>query len=172
VIGEISRQTGHGRPLIDIADIAADLGRTLGSFVLPPAIEAAHGQLRAADLIVIGVPVLQGFLPGRLQALSRPPRPQGPRGQVGDPGGHRRQRPARADPRTPAARLTSYLGLYSAPKTLFARDTDFSDYRLASPAIAERVALVAGQARRLLRTPAAHGLAERPDAFIHPRRSP
>ena len=56
VIGEISRQTGHGGPLIDLADIAADLGRTLGSFVLPPAIEAAHGQLRAADLIVIGVP--------------------------------------------------------------------------------------------------------------------
>jgi hypothetical protein len=44
VIGEISRQTGHGGPLIDIADIAADLGRTLGSFVLPPAIEAAHGS--------------------------------------------------------------------------------------------------------------------------------
>lgn len=52
------------------------------------------------------------------------------------------------------------LTIYSAPKTLFARDTDFSDYRLASPAIAERVALVAGQARRLLRAPAAHALAE------------
>ena len=32
VIGEISRQTGHGGPVIDIADIAADLGRTLGTF--------------------------------------------------------------------------------------------------------------------------------------------
>ena len=64
VIGEISRQTGHGGPLIDLADIAADLGRTLGSFVLPPAIEAAHGQLRAADLIVIGVPVYKASYPG------------------------------------------------------------------------------------------------------------
>lgn len=51
--------------------------------------------------------------------------------------------------------LTSYLGLYSAPKTLFARDSDFTDYRLTNPAIAERAALVAGQARQLLRAPAA-----------------
>ena len=40
VIGEISRQTGLGGPLIDIADIAAEPGRTLGSWALPPAIAA------------------------------------------------------------------------------------------------------------------------------------
>ena len=155
VIGEISRQTGHGGPVIDIADIAADLGRTLGTFVLPPAIEAAHGQLRAADLIVIGVPVYKASYPGAFKHfldLLDPKALEGKSAILVATGGSDQhalilEHQLRA--------LTSYLGLYSAPKTLFARDSDFTDYRLTNPAIAERAALVAGQARQLLRAPAA-----------------
>ena len=160
VIGEISRQTGIGGPVIDIAELAPDLGRTLGSWVLPPAIEAAHAQLRAADLIVIGVPVYKASYPGAFKHfldLIDPKALEGKAAILLATGGSDQhalilEHQLRA--------LTSYLGLYSAPKTLFARDSDFTDHRLTNPAIAERVALVAVQARRLLRAPAAPALAE------------
>ena len=160
VIGEITRQTGFGGGVIDIAEIAADLGRTLGTFVLPPAIEAAHAQLRGADLIVIGVPVYKASYPGAFKHfvdLIDPKALEGKAAILVATGGSDQhalilEHQLRA--------LASYLGLYSAPKTVFARDTDFSDYRLANPAIAERVALAAGQARWLLRAPAARALAE------------
>lgn len=69
VIGEISRQTDLRGPIIDLAELAADLGRSLGTFVLPPAIKEAHARLRAADLIVIGVPVHKASYPGAFKLI-------------------------------------------------------------------------------------------------------
>ena len=160
VVGEISRQTGLRGPIIDLAELAADLGRSLGTFVLPPAIEEAHARLRAADLIVIGVPVYKASYPGAFKHfldLLDPKALEGKSAILVATGGSDQhalilEHQLRA--------LTSYLGMYSAPKTLFARDTDFPGFHLTSPAIAERAALVAGQARWLLRAPAAHALAE------------
>ena len=122
--------------------------------------EAAHAQLRAADLIVIRVPVYKASYPGAFKHfldLIDPKALEGKAAILLATGGSDQhalilEHQLRA--------LTSYLGLYSAPKTLFARDSDFTDHRLANPAIAERVALVAAQARRLLRAPAAPALAE------------
>ena len=159
VIGEITRQTGHGAALIDIAELAPDLGRSLGSFVLPPAIEEAHAQLRGADLIVIGVPVYKASYPGAFKHFLDLIDPKALEGKaailVATGGSEQHALILEHQLRT----LTSYLGVYSAPKTVFARDTDFADYRLANPAIAERVAFVAGQAAWLLRAPAPRALA-------------
>ncbi|MCK6388689.1 MAG: NAD(P)H-dependent oxidoreductase [Zoogloea sp.] len=140
VIGEITRQTGFGGGVIDIAELA-------------------HAQLRGADLIVIGVPVYKASYPGAFKHfvdLIDPKALEGKAAILVATGGSEQhalilEHQLRA--------LASYLGLYSAPKTVFARDTDFADYRLANPAIAERVAFVAGQAAWLLRAPAARTLA-------------
>jgi MsuE subfamily FMN reductase len=172
VIGEISRQTGHGGPVIDIADIAADLGRTLGSFVLPPAIEAAHGQLRAADLIVIGVPVYKASYPGAFKHfldLLDPKALEGKSAILVATGGSDQhalilEHQLRASPATWAS--------IRRPKRCSPATPIFPTTASRAPPLPSGWPWSPGRPAGCCARRPPTGWPRRPDAFIHPRRSP
>jgi len=151
ILKEVASRSGHQTKLIDIADIAQDLGKTFSTENLSPALQEAYQQLETADVLVIGVPVYKASYPGLFKHffdLIDPKLLEGKVAVIAATGGSDQHALVLEHQlRT----LLNFLGVYSAPKTVFAKDADFTNYQVSSAVIAERIVLVAEQALWLAR---------------------
>jgi FMN reductase len=64
VAGRVAARTGGSLTLVDVAELAPDLGRAFSRKQAGPALEAALRAVEAADLIVAGSPVYKGSYTG------------------------------------------------------------------------------------------------------------
>jgi len=151
IVNEIAGRASHQSVVIDIADIAKDLGQALSTVNLAPSLQYAYQQLEDADILVIGVPVYKASYPGLFKHffdLIDPKLLEGKVAVIAATGGSDQHALVLEHQlRT----LLNYLGIYSAPKTIFAKDTDFTNYQLNNPVIVERIDAVADQALWLAR---------------------
>ncbi|MBE0471111.1 MAG: NAD(P)H-dependent oxidoreductase [Methyloprofundus sp.] len=153
IVNEISLAASHHvqEQIIDIADIASALGQTFDPKNLTPKLQAAYSAVAEADVLVIGVPVYNASYPGLFKHFFDLIDPKLLEGKVAvlaaTGGSDQHALVLEHQLRT----LLNFLGVYSAPKTVFAKDTDFSNYQVNSSAITERIRLVAEQGLWLAR---------------------
>ncbi|MDD2932654.1 MAG: NAD(P)H-dependent oxidoreductase [Methylotenera sp.] len=151
ILNEVSSRSGHQTKLIDIADIAQDLGKTFSAENLSPALQKAYQQLETADVLVIGVPVYKASYPGLFKHFFDLIDHKVLEGKVAviaaTGGSDQHALVLEHQLRT----LLNFLGVYTAPKTVFAKDADFTNYQVSSADITERIVLVAEQALWLAR---------------------
>jgi FMN reductase len=150
----IGRQAAHRLgaefDVVDIAELAPSLAIT--SFKnLPEAVLRAQQRLKAADLLVIGSPVYKGSYSGLLKHfldLTDPNLLAGKVAVLAATGGSDRHALVIDHQLRP---LASFFELNTVPAGVYARDTEFVDYRrLASESTQARVDLAVGQALSLL----------------------
>lgn len=157
----LSRAAKHGggkTELIDIAEIAKDVGGAISYDQLPPVLVDAYRKLAGADLIVIGSPVYKASYTGLLKHffdLIDPKQLAGKVAILSATGGSDQHASVLEYQLRP---LTSFFGIVSAPTAIYARDTEFEKeqvesvkYRLNSDAISSRVDTAVGQALELVR---------------------
>lgn len=151
IVSEIENRSSYTSSLIDIADIVQDLGQTFSTNNLVPALQDAYDALKSADILVIGVPVYKASYPGLFKHffdLIDPKLLEGKVAVIAATGGSDQHALVLEHQlRT----LLNFLGVYSAPKTVFAKDSDFANYQVTSDVIAERIKSVADQALWLAR---------------------
>lgn len=146
ILGKLSQRT-HGKyELIDIADIAKELGATLSYDQLPPVIADAYKKLSSADIIVIGTPVYKASYTGLMKHFFDLIDPKLLAGKVailaatGGSDQHALMLEYQLRP------LASFLGIVSVPSTIYVRDNEYVNYKLVSDTIAERINSVVDQA--------------------------
>jgi FMN reductase len=151
IVHEISRHASHHASVIDIADLAQDLGKTFNTENLAPSLQEAYSTLASADILVIGVPVYKASYPGLFKHffdLIDPKLLEGKVAVIAATGGSDQHALVLEHQlRT----LLNFLGIYSAPKTVFAKDVDFENYQVSSAVIKDRIGSVAEQALWLAR---------------------
>lgn len=151
IVNQIADRASHQSSVIDIADVAQDLGKTFNTNNLSPSLQEAYSALAQADILVIGVPVYKASYPGLFKHffdLIDPKLLEGKVAVIAATGGSDQHALVLEHQlRT----LLNFLGVYSAPKTVFAKDADFTNYQVSSAVIAERIVLVAEQALWLAR---------------------
>jgi FMN reductase len=168
LLSEIAASSGAQSRLIELVDIGPDLFQSVvpepfESFTsrrLSPRARSALAAIEAADALVVGTPVYKGSYSGALKHLFDLIPPNALAGKLvllAATGG------------TPLhglvidQELRPLFGFFRAltiPASIFALETDFKDYRVDQPALAERVRRAADEISELLGTRAAHRLAE------------
>jgi FMN reductase len=147
---EIAAKTGAEFDLIDIADLLPTLLSATSFDKLPQALQDTHRQLASADLIVIGSPVYKGSYSGLLKHyldLLNPTLLAGKAAVLAATGGSDRHALVIEHQLRP---LASFFELHTVPFGVYARDTDFVDYRLTSESTRARVDETVTQSLRLL----------------------
>ena len=153
LVETIGRQAAHRLgaefDVVDIAELASSLATT--SFKnLPEAVQRAQQRLKAASLLVIGSPVYKGSYSGLLKHfldLTDPTLLAGKVAVLAATGGSDRHALVIDHQLRP---LASFFELNTVPVGVYARDTEFTDYRLSSDATQARVDLAVRQALTLL----------------------
>lgn len=147
---EIAAQTGAEFDLIDIADLLPALLSVTSFDKLPQALQNTHQLLASADLIVIGSPVYKGSYSGLLKHyldLLNPSLLAGKAAVLAATGGSDRHALVIEHQLRP---LASFFELNTVPFGVYARDTDFVDYRLTSESTRARVDATVKQSLKLL----------------------
>jgi FMN reductase len=154
LVEAIGRQAAHRLggefELIDIAELATSLAATVSFKNLPDPVRRAQQRLQAADLLVIGSPVYKASYAGLLKHfldLTDPTLLAGKVAVLAATGGSDRHALVIDHQLRP---LASFFELNTVPAGVYARDTEFVDYRLASESTQARVDLAVRQALTLL----------------------
>lgn len=132
--------------LIDVSELAPSLAATVSFKNLPDAVHQAQQKLARADLIVIGSPVYKGSYSGLLKHfldLVDPALLSGEVALLAATGGSDRHALVIEHQLRP---LASFFELHTVPAGVYARDTEFSDYRLSSDSVQQRIDLALRQA--------------------------
>lgn len=140
----------HALDLIDVAELALELGFTLARQDALPELETVLKKIETADLLVVGTPICNGSYTGLLKHLFDLVTPsrseQGvaiiaatDRGDCNSLVLEHSLRP-----------LLSLLGYCTVPTAVFARDDDFVDLHLAQEAVIIRARRAVGEAFRVL----------------------
>lgn len=146
ILGKVSQKTHSKYELIDIADIAKELGAALSYDQLPPVLADAYKKLSSADIIVIGTPVYKASYTGLLKHffdLIDPKLLAGKVAILAATGGSDQHALILEYQLRP---LASFLGIVSVPSTIYVRDNEYVNYKLVSDTIAERINSVVNQA--------------------------
>lgn len=150
ILSNASHQV-HGKfDLIDIANIAKDLGSTVAYDQLPEVVSDAYRKLEEADLIVIGTPVYKASYTGLLKHffdLIDPKKLSGKVAILAATGGSDQHSLVLEYQLRP---LASFFGIVTVPTAIYARDTEFINYQLNSDPIEARIDSAVIQAKRLL----------------------
>lgn len=151
IVQAIGRRTLKQGDVIDVAEIAVELGQALSFADYPVALNEAIDELTSADIIVVGVPIYKASYPGLFKHFFDLIDPKALEGKVAviaaTGGSNQHALVLEHQLRT----LLSFMGVYSAPKTVFALDSDFTNYRLVNPDIVKRIDALAEQALWLAR---------------------
>ncbi|ATE59172.1 NAD(P)H-dependent oxidoreductase [Thauera sinica] len=155
VLDAARRQGAGATHLINIADLAGDLGHALDPRKLPEPVAAAYRTLFAADVIVIATPVYKASYTGLLKHFLDLVDPKELKGKVAvlaATGGSERHALAVEHELRP---LAAFFGLHVVPEGIYLKDADFSKladgsgYVLESGQAAEAIGLAAAQALQL-----------------------
>jgi FMN reductase len=150
ILTETSQKTHRKYDLIDIADIAAEVGATLSYERIPEAVLEAYRKLSEADIIVIASPIYKASYTGLLKHfldLIDPKILSGKIAILAATGGSDQHTLVLESHLRP---LASFFGLITVPTAIYARDSEFVDYQLHSEAISTRIRTAADQAARLI----------------------
>lgn len=140
----------HALDLIDVAELALELGFTLARQEAPPELETVLKKIETADLLVVGTPICNGSYTGLLKHLFDLVTPS--RSEEGvaiiaaTDGGDCNSLVLEHSLRP----LLSLLGYCTVPTAVFARDDDFVDLHLAQEAVISRARRAVGEAFRIL----------------------
>jgi FMN reductase len=150
ILQNASHKTHSKIDLIDIADIAKEVGNTVAFNEIPEVLLDAYRKLAEADLIVIASPVYKGSYTGLFKHfldLLDPKRLTGKVTILAATGGSNHHALVLEHQFRP---LASFFGLITVPTTIYALDTDFVDYKLQDEAIKARIGVAVDQALGLL----------------------
>ena len=151
IVSKVSAKARCTVEIIDIPEIAKDLGASISYDQLPESVSSAHRKLEAADLIIIGTPVYKGSYTGMLKHffdLIDPKRLSGKVAILAATGGSDQHALVLEYQLRP---LASFFGIVTVPTAIYARDTEFLEYQLSSQAISSRIEDSVNQALRLLK---------------------
>ncbi|HEY8353421.1 MAG TPA: NADPH-dependent FMN reductase [Methylophilaceae bacterium] len=150
VLEQVTQRVSGKRELIDIADIAREVGTAVSFDQIPAVVSEAHRKLAEADLIVIGTPVYKASYTGLLKHFFDLIDPKQLKGKVAilvATGGSDQHASVLEYQLRP---LASFFGIVTSPTAVYARDNEFIDYQLHSETISARVDHAVGQALTLL----------------------
>ena len=159
VLARVAHRVPGKTDLIDIAEIAKDVGSTVAFDQIPAVVSEAHRKLAEADLIVIGTPVYKASYTGLLKHFFDLVDPKQLNGKVAilvATGGSDQHASVLEYQLRP---LASFFGVVTAPTAIYARDNEFINYQLHSEPIAARIESALSQALSLLQESRAVALA-------------
>lgn len=139
--------------VVDIAEIASDLGGAVSFSDIPAPVARAHALLAEADLVILGSPTYKGSYSGLLKHFLDLLDPAALKGKVtllAATGGSDRHALVIEHQLRP---LASFFETITVPAGVYVKDSDFVNYALpagASPALLARITLAAEQAAALL----------------------
>ena len=137
--------------VIDIAQLSSVLGPTIAFNNFPEPLAQAYEKLNQADLIVIATPVYKGSYTGLLKHFFDLVDPKLLAGKVAilaaTGGSDQHALVLEYQLRS----LASFFGLYTVPTTIYAKDTEFTNYQLQSEVITQRIDNALNQAEFLLK---------------------
>jgi FMN reductase len=150
VLKQVVTPLPHALDLIDVADVALELGFTLARQDAPPELETVLQRIESADLLVVGTPISNGSYTGLLKHLFDLVTPSRSEESVaiiaatdrGDCNSLVLEHSLRP--------LLSLLGYCTVPTAVFARDDDFVGLHLAQEAVITRARRAVGEAFRIL----------------------
>ena len=137
--------------VIEISDIGKALGGAFSVSALPEAVRRQFAAVESADFLIVAAPVFRGTYPGLFKHFFDL---VGQNALVDTPvllaatGGSDRHA------------LVSFFQSLTLPIGVYGTETDFSDYRVSSPALQARIDLAVERALPLLRARQARGAAE------------
>lgn len=147
-------ELGHHLPIdsriIELGDIARPLGGALSRKELPETVEHELRAIESADLLIVATPVYRGSYPGQFKHLFDL---IGQDALIGTPvllaatGGSDRHALVIDHQLRP---LFSFFQSITLPLGVYASEADFSNYRISSEALQERVRLAIERALPLL----------------------
>ena len=159
VLARASHQAPSKIDLIDIAEIAQELGSTVSYDRLPAVVAESFRKLADADLIVIGTPVYKASYTGLLKHffdLLDPKLLLGKTAILGATGGSDQHALVLEYQLRP---LASFFGVATTPTAVYARDIEFIDYQLNNDAIFLRIDQALAQAFSMIPADSAVALA-------------
>jgi FMN reductase len=148
--------------VIDIAELASELGHAVSFNSIPAAVTRAHQLLAQADVLVLASPVYKGSYSGLFKHFLDLLDPNALRGKVtllAATGGSDRHALVLEHQLRP---LASFFEVVTVPSGVYARDSDFVNYQLQLPEAVQtlaRIDLAVAQAVSLLHTAQAPALA-------------
>jgi FMN reductase len=148
-----ARETPAQIQVIDIAELAAELGSAVSFNNIPAAITRAHALLAGADLVILASPVYKGSYSGLLKHFLDLLDPAALRGKVvilAATGGSDRHALVLEHQLRP---LASFFESITVPAGIFVRDGEFVNYQLpeeSAEASWKRIDLAVAQALSLL----------------------
>lgn len=154
LVEEITARASHqlhaAAEIIDIAEIAPVLGSTISYGHYPAELAEAYRKIQNAELIVIGSPVYKASYTGLLKHFFDLLDPKALAGKVAilaaTGGSDQHAMIVDYQLRT----LASFFNMYTVPTAIYAKDSEFTDYRLNSDSIRQRVENAVDQATYLL----------------------
>lgn len=137
--------------IIDIAQIATVLGSTISYNNFPESLTQIYNKVQEADLLVIASPVYKASYTGMLKHFFDLLDPKVLVGKVAilaaTGGSDQHALVVDYQLRT----LASFFNVYTTPTAIYAKDTEFTDYKLTSESISKRVEVAVEQALFLLK---------------------
>ncbi|PPU42442.1 FMN reductase [Xanthomonas arboricola] len=149
-LAELAQRLAIKSSILQLGDIARPLGAALWRSELDETSEQALRQIESADLLLVVAPVYRGSYPGLLKhvfdlidinALIDTPV------LLAATGGSERHALVIDHQLRP---LFAFFQALTLPIGIYATETDFQDYRVASPALHQRIELAAERAAGLL----------------------
>jgi len=151
IVSRASHKLHAHAGVIDIAQLASDLGPTVSFNHFPESLTQAYDKLSNAELIVIATPVYKASYTGLLKHFFDLLDPKQLAGKVvilaATGGSDQHALVLEYQLRS----LASFFGLYTVPTTIYVKDTEFTNYQLQSDAIVKRIDLALSQAEFLLK---------------------
>jgi FMN reductase len=150
IVQELARLQAIEVELIDLSEIASTLGNTVRRSALPSEVEGKLRAIETADLLVVGTPVYRGSFTGIFKHLfdliDHMALVDLPVLLAASGGSHRHALVIDHSLRP----LFSFFQAVTLPVGVYAIDSEFKDYRITDPALAERIQLAARRASPLL----------------------
>lgn len=146
VLAALEARLGAATRQIELVDAAPLLFQALTAEGLSGSARELVAAVEAADLLVVATPVYRASYTGALKHLFDLVGRDSLAGKpvvLGATGGSPLHGLVTEHQLRP---LFGYFGSHTLPTTLYAVESDFQDYRVANPAIAARIARVAGEA--------------------------
>lgn len=139
VVTRASQKFHSPGEVIDISQIAEDLGPTVSFNNFPASLAQVYEKLHQSDLIVIGTPIYKASYTGLLKHFFDLIDPKKLTGKVAilvaTGGSDHHALVLESHLRS----LASFFGIYTIPTTIYAKDIEFKDYQLESPLIEQRI---------------------------------
>lgn len=137
--------------VVDISKFASQLGSTVTFENFPPVLVEAFQKIHAADLIVIGTPIYKASYTGLLKHFFDLIDPKALSGKVAILAATGGSESHTLVLEYQLRSLASFFGMHTVPTTIYAKDSDFKDYKLENEDVSKRIELAVKQASYLLK---------------------